>query len=332
MSSDSNKIPDILPDGMRVTSEEIGFAAADLLSCPKCTRPNSPDRIACIYCGTTMLRQELAALNLADNEVLETWENGFNVAVRSGELPENAVYMLARLLRLDQTTLESVVQANAFLPLARLRDGAAADGFIAGLNELGVLGISVPDNTLAPEKAPIRVRSIEFDDDLCTFVDFNTDGRVTVSTDDIRLTVVGSKIESRTETTWKQKRGLREVVDESLLDSDQPLIDIYRANDDLGFRVQVNGFDFSALGPAKTLIANENMKLLADRLGDISGLVNQEYFRSRPLLNQVWELESETDHFGPLRAGFEKRKKTKISMMNNLRQFTKYSRLQRLSI
>jgi hypothetical protein len=118
------------------------------------------------------------------------------------------------------------------------------------------------------------------------------------------------------------------------LDSDQPFIDIYRETNDLGFRVQMNGFDFSSLGSAKSLLAGENMKLLADRLASSSSktLADRSYPRSRPLLDQVWELDSETDHMGPLRAGFEKRKKTKISTKNNLRQFTKYSRLQRLLI
>jgi hypothetical protein len=336
MSSDSNKTLDILPDGMQVRSEEIGFAADDLFSCPTCTRRNSPDRIACIYCGATLLRAELSALNVADSDVLETWENGFNVAFRSAvnKLPENSVVMLARLLRLDQTTLESVLQANTFLPLARLRDEASADGFIAGLNELGISGISVTDTDIAAERPPVRLRAIEFDNDSCTFVDFNTGSRVAVSADDVRLVVMGSKIESRSETTWKKKRGSNEMVDEVLLDSDQPLIDIYRASDDLGFRVQLNGFDFRALGSAKSLLAGENMKLLAELLGGSSEKtrVDRSYMQSRPLLDRVWELESETDHMGPLRAGFEKRKKTKISVMNNLRQFTKYSRLQRLSI
>jgi hypothetical protein len=335
MSSDSDKILDILPDGMHVRSEKIGFAEDDLLSCPKCTRPNSPDRPACIYCGATLLKPELAALNIDDSEVLETWENGFNVVFRSGiELPENAVAVLTRLLRLDQTALESVLQTNAFLPLARLRNEASADGFIAGLNELGISGLVVPDTVLAVEKPPVRVRSIEFDGKSCTFVDFNTGGRVLVSTADIRLIVVGSKTESRTETTWKKKRGSKEVADEVLLDSDQPFIDIYRTSNDIGFRVQMNGFDFSSLGSAKSLLAGENMKLLAECLGDSSEktLVDRSYLRCRPLLDQVWELESETDHMGPLRAGFEIKKKTKIQVQNNLRQFTKYSRLQRLSI
>src|SRR5687767_1153431 len=208
---------------MHVRSEQIGLAAAKRLSCPKCTRPNSPNRGDCIYCGENLLTSELSALKVADSEILETWENGFNVVFRSGsdELPENAVAMLARLIGLDQPGLESVLQAKTFLPLARLRNEPGADGFIAGLNELGLTGVVVPDTTLAIKKPPVRVRSIEFDNDCCTFVDFNTGGRVTVSNGDVRLIVVGSRIESRTERTWKKKRGSKEVADEILLDSDQ---------------------------------------------------------------------------------------------------------------
>lgn len=334
MSSDSNKIPDILPDGMRVRSEEIGFAADDLSSCPKCERSNAPTRAECIYCGEMLLRSELIDAARIDGEFLEPWENGFNVAYnsRAGKLPENAIADLSHLLRVEPGALEAVLDRKAVLPLGRFRNEVDAQRFIAGLSEFGVSGVLISDAVLAADKPPMRVRSIEFECESCTFVDFNTNERIMVPNADVRLVVMGAKIESRTETTWKKKRGSRKVVDEALLDSDQQLIDIYRATDDLGFRVQVNGFDFSALGPAKSLIATENVKLLAVRLGDISGLVDQTYLRSRLLLDQVWELESETDHFGPLRAGFEKRKITKISIMNNLRQFTKYSRLQRLSI
>lgn len=334
MSSDSNKILDILPDGMRVMSEDIGFAAGDLSPCPKCTRPNSPTRGECIYCGEMLSRSELADAARIDGEFLEPWENGFNVAYdsRTGKLPENAIAELSHLLRVEPRALESVFEQKALLPIGRLRNEDAAQRFIEGLSEFGVSGVLIPDAALAVDKPPVRLRSIEFEGESCTFVDFNTNERIMVPHADVRLVVMGAKIESRTETTWKKKRGSREVVDEALLDSDQPLIDIYRATHDLGFRVQVNGFDFSALGPAKSLIATENVKLLAVRLGDISGLVDQTYLRSRLLLDQAWELETETDHFGPLRAGFEKSKKTKISIVNNLRQFTKYSRLQRLSI
>src|SRR5688572_8062227 len=116
MSSDSNKTLDILPDGMHVRSEEIGFAAGELLSCPKCTRPNSPHRGNCIYCGETLLNPERSALKVEHGEILETWENGFNVVFRCGgdELPENAAPVVARLIGLDQPVFESVLQAKTF--------------------------------------------------------------------------------------------------------------------------------------------------------------------------------------------------------------------------
>ena len=74
MSSDSNKIPDILPDGMRVRSEDIGFAAGELLPCPKCTRPNSPDRAACIYCGSALGNSAPQMPEVGDGDALETWK------------------------------------------------------------------------------------------------------------------------------------------------------------------------------------------------------------------------------------------------------------------
>ncbi len=335
MSSDSNKTLDILPDGMRVRSEEIGFAAGDLLSCPKCARPNSPDRKACIYCGTGLGLSELAVSKPADSEALEAWENGYTAAIRvnSEELPESSRAALSRIVAVELAALVAF-RGVSYLPVARMRKEQEAHSMVLSLRELGNEGIVVSDVSLMAEKPPVRLRSIEFGDDKFTFVEFNTGNRRDVLTEEIRLIVTGELIESRTETKWKKKPKKSDRPDETTLDSDRPVIDIYTSQNELGYRVQINGFDFSSLGPAKTLLAAENMKLLAARLQSVSKdcRFDKNYALMRPILDKIWELETETDHFGDLRAGFSTRGKTKISMMNNMRQFTKYSRLQRLSI
>lgn len=335
MSSDSNKIPDILPDGMRVRSEEIGFAAHDLLPCPKCTRANSPDRNACIYCGSGLGLSGFAIPKLADGDALEGWENGYNTAIRLGseELPESSRAALSRILAVDSETF-AAIGGRSFLPVARVRKEQEAESMVLSLRELGVESLVVSDASLSVEKPSIRLRSIEFGNGACTFVEFNTGNRRDVSADDIRLVVTGLLIESRTETKWKKKPKKGNRPDETITDRDRPVIDIYTSRDDPGCRVQMNGFDFSGLGRAKTLLAADNMKLLAARLQDVSKdcRFDKNYALTKPVLDKIWELETETDYFGDLRAGFSTKGKIKTSTMNNMRQFTKYSRLQRLLI
>lgn len=331
MSSDSNKIPDILPDGMRVRSEEIGFAAGELLQCPKCTRQNSPDRAACIYCGAALANSGVGLLKIGDPESLEAWESGFNVAMR---VNPDTVPHLSRLLGIDKDLLNSAVDGRSYFPAARMRKEQEAASIVEKLREFGVESIVVPDVFLMPEKPSIRLRSIEFGNKSCVFVEFNTGNRRVVQTEEIRLIVTGEMIESRIESKYKKKPKKDDRPEETITDSDRPVIDIYTSRDDIGYRVQMNGFDFSGLGEAKGMLAVENMRMLTVRLKDVSRTcrVDSKYLVVRPLLDRIWELETEIDHFRNHTGGFLKNDKTKVSTMNNLRQFTKYSRLQRLSI
>lgn len=331
MSSDSNKIPDILPDGMRVRSEEIGFAAGELLPCPKCTRPNSPDRGACIYCGSALESSGAAVLKTLDTEVLEVWQNGYSVAV---SLKPEAMSSLSGLLGIEKHLLVSISDGCWLFPAARLRSETDAEGFVTNLHKSGLESFVISDASLMTEKPPVRLRSIEFGDSSCAFVEFNTGNRRVIPTGEIRLVVTGELIESRTESKWKKKPKKKDRPDETVIDSDRPVIDVYTSRDDLGYRVQMNGFDFSGLGDAKGMLARENMRMLTVRLKEVATdcRVDTKYHLARPLLDRVWELETETDHLGIFAGSFMSKEKTKVSMMNNQRQFTKYSRLQRLSI
>lgn len=331
MSSDSNKIPDIFPDGMRVRSEKIGFAAGELLPCPKCRRPNSPDRPTCIYCWAALENAAADVLKAVEVGSIETWENGYNVVIR---LTSEAVPKLSGLLGIEKDLLISAADGRSYFPAARVRIEQEAEAVVTKLSESGVESLVIPDASLMPEKPPVRLRSIEFGDGSCIFIEFNTGNRRVVPTEEIRLVVIGDLVESRTESKFKKKPKKDERPDETVTDNDRPVIDIYTSRDDIGCRVQMNGFDFSGLGEEKGMLAVENMRMLTVRLKDVSGncRVDTKYLPARPLLDRIWELETETDHLGTFTGGFLKKEKTKVSMMNNLRQFTKYSRLQRLSI
>lgn len=331
MSSDSTQNHNILPDGMCVRSEEIGFAADDLLPCSRCKRPNSPDRTACIYCGAALENAAEDVLKAVEADSIEAWESGHNVVLR---LTSEAVPKISGLLRIEKDLLTSVADSRSYFPAARVRSEQDAKAVVTNLIESGAESLIVPDVSLMPEKPPVRLRSIEFADGSCNFIEFNTGNRRVVLTEELRLVVTGDLVESRTESKWKKKPKKDDRPDETVTDSDRPVIDLYTSRDDIGYRVQMNGFDFSGLGEAKGMLAVENMRMLAVRLKEVSGncRVDTRYNVTRLLLDRIWELETETDHFGTYTGGFLKKEKTKVSMMNNMRQFTKYSRLQRLSI
>ncbi len=119
-----------------VRTEEIGFPHADLIACTKCSKLNSPQRGACLYCGSVLAAE--ANRDAAKHEAhgpLEEWEIGYNVAIThapdSGSLPT-----ATNLLGLEAEVTELL--ANGRLPAARLDTEASAMRILENLNKVGV--------------------------------------------------------------------------------------------------------------------------------------------------------------------------------------------------
>ena len=60
--------------------------------------------------------------------------------------------------------------------------------------------------------------------------------------------------------------------------------------------------------------------------------VVDDYRRIRPLLNGIWDIESRKDPTGPQKVGFGKREFGVVHSTSNVEQFTRFSRLQRLTL
>lgn len=314
-----------------LTSEKIGFKAEEMETCAKCSKSNPPTRPNCFYCSAD-LETEAGGTRSAkiNSRELENWEKGFNLVY----LPESStgkpdVSAITRLLSLDDDFINQVIEAKSIIPLARLE--SPDEAAIENLSSYGIKCSIVADEVLKADKLPVRMRGLKFFDESLVLTNFNTNEEVELRCDDISLIVTGTLFEAKTETVEKRKKKEASVVLETQAKSDSGLIDIYVGGNAIGYRILVNGFDFSCLGSEKGLLAAENIRRLADTLRTCapSAKFAGDYLMIRQLLDEVWPLERRKDSHGRQGTGFGGRDFTNIESSNNLQQFTKYSRLQR---
>jgi hypothetical protein len=317
-----------------VREEDIGFSPEEMAECSGCKRKNPPNRAKCIYCGHELEIEGLSVnLIAACRRRLEPWENGFNVIhVAGASGGDHDITVMAGSLSLDPEDLKSILKAGSSLPIARFETGSEASLLAEQLAGFGLNCRVIGDLELAVNKPPVRLRSIEVHKNRYVLETFNTAARIELPTDDLALIVVGHVFESRTESVEKRKRGKTLPVDEIWTSSDEMVLDLYTAGDSIGFRVPSSGFDFSCLGSEKQLRAAENMDRLVSRLRQVSPLtlVFDDYLKRRDVLDLIWEPELMKDGLSSPGPGLGRRERIKTTSVSNIRQFTKYSRMQRI--
>ncbi len=319
---------------MEIQSEKIAFETDELLACPKCGKPNPPNRSSCLYCAAALElpagHQTAVRLNLRP---LEGWENGFNIVyVPPAETADRAG--IARYLKYEPELLALMLNARHPFPLARIESATEADAAVKKLKGMGLSTSVVRDIDLKIGKPNIRSRSIEFSDDSIAITSFNTADVTRLENGSIALIVTGRIVESKAESVEKRKKKVRKVLDESSMSSDELLIDLYTKESVQGWRVAPRGFDFSGLGKHKKLLAKENLETLLQMLRSFAGSASyiDEYASQMNVLSSVWDIERQTDFEGLKRAGLGKKGFGSVVRTSNLAQFTKYSRLQRLML
>jgi len=316
-----------------IQSEEIAFAADDLVRCAKCSRSNGPNRLKCLYCGA-MLDVGVDRLGSLGNSFrkLESWELGCNVIV----LPDASRMdvdpaELAKILPLETAAIDRILRSSTPLPIGRVESEKEAAMLQQRLSELAVVSHIIADAVLAPGKPPKRIRSVEFLAEAIVLLDFNTGKIYRIPTADVAVIVPGSITRSRLDSIEKKRRGGRTtLIDESATVFDEIVLDIYTRDDPTGFRVYPAGFDFSSLGVDKGLFARDNFRLLVRRLCDHApgAKLVDTYADVRDQLGLVWEVAVQNDPRGLQRSGFGKREFARVMTTSNLDQFTRYSRLQ----
>lgn len=316
-----------------LAAENIAFKSEEMIACAKCARTNSPNRLKCFYCGGELAITEAQSQLIKPNlRKLEAWEKGFNLIYQSSDdFDEAKMSEAIRLLKLETEVLHKIFENGAPLPLARAESEKEAEITRTRLREIGVESRLLSDELLAVEKTTRRLRGIEFFDDKLILILFNRDEIVEVAVEDLALIVPGAVFERRIEATEKRSRkGENKILDSSETASDETLLDIYSRQDSIGFRIYAKGFDFSSLESEKTLLAKDNIGILAEKLRRIAPnakLVN-DYLKNRGVLASVWEVEQKTESQGLKRESFGKFNIGNLTTVNNLSQFTRYSRLQ----
>ena len=312
-----------------VQTENIAFKPDELNACAACGRMNAPTRLKCLYCAAALeVKTEFAASMKPVLRKLESWERGFNVIVHEHS-GQTEIAKVAAYLSAEPDDVRALLDAGSPLPLARVESEAETKVLIEGLNNFGLRCAVVGDAELDADKLPVRLSGIEFGENGIVVVDFNT--RDTTSISDLALIIPGIITSSKVDSLEKKLRGGKtKLLEETASASDESVLDIYSGRDPVGFRVQLAGFDFSCLGEDKGLLAVENMRRLVTALKEHApnARLVSDYAKVRHALGRIWEVEARKDTQGLQRAGFGKVEFGSVASTSNLRQFTKYSRLQ----
>lgn len=314
-----------------IQTENIAFRADELIDCKACGRKNPPNRLKCMYCGGGLaVKAEFVDQISPISRKLEAWEKGFNVVFRSANSDAD-VQKAATLLQIEFPTIEAMVSAGTPVPMARVESLAEADLLISRLGGLGFDCSVVTDESLNSDDLPVRISGIDISDDVIWIIDFNTQKITAIPADELALIVTGVLSKSKVDMLEKKGRhGKSTLLDETEATSDEAVIDIFSRSDAKGFRINLSGFDFSCLRGNKGMLASENIRRLAVLLTENAPkarLVN-DYVSIRHTLADIWEVDARRDAKGRQRAGFGRAGFGSVASTSNVRQFTKYSRLQ----
>ena len=307
-------------------SEEIGFAPDELITCANCGQATAPNRATCLYCGTP--RDGLSTADKFDSRAIEAWEMGFNVVLvdASGADIEKAADVVAEIVPGDREPLKEAFEIGKQIPLLRVASAEQGERVRERLDEFGIKIAVVDDEELQTSSPPVRLRSMGFEGDRLDLGLFNLDEVYPVAADDLVLIVVGTIIEERREAVERRKLRGSKMLDEAATSSDEPVVDLYSKDDQVGWRIPARGFDFSCLGAAKSLVVGDNMRKLITKLVDFAphaSLVD-DYSSVRSLIEPVWPCELRRE--GRV---LRRRDVSTVFITNNAAQFTKYSRMQR---
>jgi len=315
------------------TLENFAFKPEEMLDCPQCKRSNPPNRLACFYCGKELELTESQISHLRPNlRKLESFEKGFNLIFKpNGRIfDKKNISEAAKELNMEAESLEKILTVGVALPIARIESAKEAEIVSERLKEFEIETLIISDESLASEKLPKRLRGIEFFDDRISLIFFNFDEVTQILFDELALIVTGMIFERRTQSVQKRKKGETKILDATETASDEMLFDIYTNKNSEGFRVLAKGFDFSCLGAEKGILVKENLTKLVRKLKKIAPNSKsvENYLQVRECLGNVWETEEKNDSKGLTRQSFGRFNLENITIVNNQKQFTKFSRLQ----
>jgi hypothetical protein len=319
-------------------AEIQSFKPEEMIACPRCERKSPPTRLKCFYCGAQLpVSAEQAEFIKPQPRRMETWEKAFNLILlpNAQQTCDDATLReVAAMTRLETEDLRKLIETQKPLPLARADSQKEAEIIAKRLSEIGFKSLILSDDEdLKIETVTRRLRGIEFfeEEGRLVLILFNSDEIAEIRREDLSLIVTGAIFERRIETTGQRKKRENQVRETTETSADELLIDIYGKDDSTGYRIISGGFDFSCLGAEKAMLARENMRKLIEKLRVFAppgAKFVGDYLQIRDVLGKVWEVEEKSDSRGLQRKGFGRFDFGSVTTINNLNQFTKYSRLQ----
>jgi hypothetical protein len=320
-------------DGEPLRSEPRGFSPEQMMACESCQRANPPTRTACLYCGAGLPVSDSTELlcNLQLRQP-ETWEQGFNVILLPADrdLSSDTLRSVATLLKIEVETVERILKGGEPLPVTRASSEDDVAIIARQLEPLGVKVLSVADREL-DAYSPVRVRAMEFSDNELVLYPVGVPGGVRVLWTELILFVAGRRTVRKLEYAERHaKKNEKEIVDSHETSADEQRLDFYAAEVKSGWRIAVDNFDFSCLGPAKALIAATNFQMLTATLRQraTQAVYDDSYQRSRHLLTEVWPLDEQTASLGLRKQRIGRVNIAAMTTTDNETQFTRYSRLR----
>lgn len=333
--TDENNLANEWLKELTATNDLPAFKSDEMLVCEKCERKTPPTRANCFYCGAFLPVSELQTEHFKLNtRKLESWEKGFNVVFVKQNENFNSLNLTeaAKFLSFENEDLQKILTTGRAFPFVRVESENEAAIIVEKLAKNNIESRIIGDKELKIETAMHRLRGIEFFDDRAVLILFNADETFQLKYEDLALIVVGTIYERKIESIESVKRKERgKVLDSSETGTDEILIDLYPHNDEIGYRIESSGFDFSCLEQEKGILVRENMKRLAENLKELfpNASYDDDYQKIRAALGKVWEVEEKSSAGELGRKSFGSFRRTNTLIISNSEQFTRYSRMQK---
>jgi hypothetical protein len=304
-----------------------------VIACPACNRNNGVHRVTCIYCGFSLpVEAGRETEKLPNLRQLEETELGFNlVCFPSDSLSDDsALQEIETVTRLEPIQVSELMRATVPVPIARAQTRSDADIFYKRLLAAGVRTTIIGDDELSVAIPPFRVRRIKPMGDVLELWSNELTRPETIAWKDISLFVFGAvrytQVSTQEET--RSRRNGREIKDLSESIRDEFLFDFFDRATTRHFRLRGDSFDYSCLGPHRTMLASENYKRLEAWLieGASGAVVSREFRRLSRALESVWPLNKTILRQPLKRIGVGKVAFQSDAYYDNEGQFTRFSR------
>ena len=218
------------------------------------------------------------------------------------------------------------------LPVARVPTQEEAAAIVHGLRGLGIEGAIIPNGDLQMELSSTKIRALVCSDDSLTAVPAGGGAtQISVGWGEVTLLVTGRLLSNRVEVEERNSRGGKQTVDSRQFTSDEAVLDIYAKTQRANWRIVAGSFDFSCLGPARSITTFQNFTALINFLRERASMArfDDSYLRVRPLLETLWPPEQQMSKGELRRRGLSKFDSATVTTSDNEAQFTRYSRLKR---